>query len=106
MEVPTQRFMAATSEHGRAKVRRDHLSLVPQVTGKGQGQIGCTAAYIEEARARRYAAAGHRSLAPVMMQPKAQDRIKQIIMLGDGGKHLPHSFSHSFFCLFCPYKIS
>jgi hypothetical protein len=100
-EVPLERFTAATSEHGWAKVRCDHLSIVPQVGGKGQGKIGCATADIEETRSRRYAAQGYRLLTPVVVQSKAQDGVEQIIMLGDSGKHLPHSFSHSFFCLFC-----
>jgi hypothetical protein len=70
---------------------------VSQVAGKGQGKIGGATAHIEEACCRRYAAAGYCLLAPVVVQPKAQYGVEQVIMRGDSGKHLPHGFSHSFF---------
>ena len=71
------------------------LAIVSQVTGKGQGEIGCTTTDIEETRAGRYPADGDYLLAPVVMQAKTQHRVEDIIMLGNGGKHLPHSISHS-----------
>src|SRR5574341_2201582 len=88
--------MADTPEDGWAKVCRDHLPIVPQVAGKGQGQIGCASAHIEEACARRHTAIGYCLLAPIVMQPKAQHGVEQVIMLGNSGKHLPYSFSHNF----------
>src|SRR5437867_12314429 len=81
-EVSLERFTAATSEHGRAKVRRYHLSSVSQVAGKGQGKIGGATAHIEEACCRRYAAAGYCLLAPVVVQPKAQYGVEQVIKIG------------------------
>src|SRR5215510_9606404 len=82
-DVALQRFTATTSKHGRAKVCRDHLSSVSQVVGKSQSKVGCTTAHIEEARSRRYAAEGDCLPAPIVVQPKAQDGVEQVIMLGD-----------------------
>jgi hypothetical protein len=62
--------------------------------GKGEGEIGCATANIEEARVRRYVADGDCLPAPVMVQAKTQHSIEDIIMLGNRGKHLPHSLSH------------
>src|SRR5262245_54917391 len=98
--------MATASEHGRAKVRCDHLSIVPQMAGKGDGKIGCPTAHIEEVRSRRYVAEGHCLLAPGVVQPKAQYSVEQVIMLGDSGKHLPHSVSHSLSCLCSQHRLS
>src|SRR5215510_6950426 len=95
MEPLSHGFLVTTVEHRRAKVHGDDLSIVSQVTGKGEGEVGCATADIEETRAGRYPTDGDGLLAPVVVQAKAQYRVEDIIMLGNGGKHLPHSVSHS-----------
>src|SRR5262245_62300729 len=87
-DVALQGFMTATSEHGRAKIRRDYLSSVPQVAGKGQGQVGCATAHIEEACSRRYMAIGYCLLAPIVVQPKAKYGVEHGIILVESGRHL------------------
>src|SRR5262249_56928931 len=62
-----QGFLMATAQHRRTKVRGNDLSIVSEVTGKGEGEIGCAHADIEETRARRYAADGDSLLAPVVV---------------------------------------
>src|SRR4030095_6477710 len=94
MDPLLQGLLVATAKHRRTKVYGNDLSIVSKVTGKGESEIGCASADIEETRARRYAADGDCLLAPVVVQAKTQHRIKDIIMLGNCGKHLPHSFSH------------
>ena len=89
-----QGFPVATAQHRRTKVRGNDLSIVSEVTGKGEGEIGCATADIEETRAGRYPTDGDCLLAPVVVQAKAQYRVKDIIMLGNRGKHLPHRVSH------------
>jgi hypothetical protein len=89
-----QGFLVATAQHCRTKVCGNDLPIVSEVTGKGEGEVGCATADIEETRARRYAADGDSLLAPVVVQAKTQHSIEDIIMLGNRGKHLPHSLSH------------
>src|SRR5262249_8034624 len=88
-------FLVTTGQHRLTKIYGDDLSIVSQVTGKGEGEISCTAADIEETRARRYPTDGDCLLAPVVVQAKAQHGIEHIIMLRNRGKHLPHCVSHS-----------
>src|SRR5215510_4731857 len=88
-------FLVTTGQHRLTKIHGDDLSTVSQVTGKGQCEIGGTAADIEGTRARRYPTDGDCLLAPVVVQAKAQHRVENIIMLRNRGKHLPHSVSHS-----------
>jgi hypothetical protein len=95
MEPLLHGFLVTTVEHRRTKVHGDDLSIVSQVTSKGEGEIGCATADIEETRVGRYPTDGDCLLAPVVVQAKAQHRVEDIIMLGNCGKHLPHSVSHS-----------
>src|ERR1043166_5055510 len=74
-----QGFLVATAQHRRTKVRGHDLAIVSEVTGKGEGEIGCATADIEETRARRYAADGDGLLAPVVVQAKTQHSIEDII---------------------------
>jgi hypothetical protein len=94
MDPPLQSFLMPTAKHCRTKVHGNDLSMVSEVMGKSEGEISCATAHIEETSARRYSADGDCLLAPVVVQAKTQHRIEDIIMLGNRGKHLPHSLSH------------
>src|SRR5262245_63797806 len=83
-------FLVTTGQHRLTKIHGDDLSTVSQVTGKGEGEIGCTAADIEETGARRYTTDGDRLLAPVVVQAKAQHGVEHVIMLHTRSKHLPY----------------